>query len=60
MWLALFLESLQVYCCKVGLNYCRIKKTVSAFFDQSKLRLDQLKIGSDVSFCKFPTQPYVI
>ena len=49
-----------VYCCKVGLNYCRIKKIVSTFFDRSKLRLDQSKIRPDVFFCKFPTQPYVI
>ena len=46
-----------VHCCKVGLNYCRIEKIVSAFFDRSKLRLDQSKIGSDIFSAEFPTQP---
>ena len=50
MWLALFLGLLQVYCCKVGLNYCRIKKAVSTFFNRLKLTLDQSKIVSNVFF----------
>ena len=42
--------SKSVYCRKVGISFCRNEKTVSTFFDQSKLRLDQSKIRSERFF----------
>ena len=46
--------------CKVGFELMQNCQCILAWFDRSKLTLDQSKFGQNAFFCKPPTQPQLI